>query len=333
MVHLHITVYIALTIIQIIIVYEYYRKFYNEQKLATLFSFLHSSIENNDLNEILRGFESVLKGLCTFNSWELYRLLYNNTLYDYRNKVNLLPKEMQCIKRFIDLKNIDVKFFVGSSCCEKKCKNVMLVSSDDEKSWILSLFDYRTNINLYDRKNHEMFLLILLSSVATLIEKIELREEIINQSKLEPLTNLLHKKAFYEKFQDELYGIKSRNRRSVLYFIDINDFKLINDINGHLFGDKILCEVARVLKENVRPYDIIGRFGGDEFVIFCPSFEGDPEMFSRRIQEVLCSNLNIYVSIGWAVFPEDGLSFEELIKIADSRMYNHKRLLKNTKML
>jgi diguanylate cyclase (GGDEF)-like protein len=119
-----------------------------------------------------------------------------------------------------------------------------------------------------------------------------------------------------------------------LLVMDLDHFKEINDHHGHHVGDRALCEVARVLRAAIRPYDICVRYAGDEFIVVlsgCSADEADSKRLElqRAIDEVYFEarpgkKLHLGISVGSAVFPQDGESYETLLATADSRMYQDK---------
>jgi diguanylate cyclase (GGDEF)-like protein len=121
--------------------------------------------------------------------------------------------------------------------------------------------------------------------------------------------------------------------------MDLDDFKEINDSHGHHVGDRALCEVARVLRAAIRPYDICVRYAGDEFIVVlsgCSAEEAEQKRqeLQQEIARLLFEArpgrpLRLGLSIGTAVFPEDGDTYESLLAAADSRMYHDKAARKN----
>jgi diguanylate cyclase len=119
-----------------------------------------------------------------------------------------------------------------------------------------------------------------------------------------------------------------------LLFIDLDHFKSINDHHGHGAGDKVLIAVATRLKESVRITDVVARYGGDEFVVLLKGVTDADDVIAtedkiRRIVEepvqLEHGTACVGVSIGWAMFPEDGEDVDALLKIADQRMFDTKK--------
>ncbi|RZI41952.1 sensor domain-containing diguanylate cyclase [Herbaspirillum sp. HC18] len=125
--------------------------------------------------------------------------------------------------------------------------------------------------------------------------------------------------------------------RFALLFIDLDHFKKINDQYGHGAGDKMLAAVAGRLKDSVRVTDVVARYGGDEFVVLLKGITAVDDIIAaeEKIRHVVEEPVQldhgaarVGVSIGWALFPEDGEDVEALLKIADKRMFDTKRIRK-----
>lgn len=122
-----------------------------------------------------------------------------------------------------------------------------------------------------------------------------------------------------------------------LLFIDLDHFKKINDQYGHGAGDRVLMTVAQRLKESVRITDVVARYGGDEFVVLLKGVTAVDDVIAmeEKIRDVVEEPVHIEhgiarvgVSIGWAMFPEDGEDVDALLKIADKRMFDTKKIRK-----
>jgi len=155
----------------------------------------------------------------------------------------------------------------------------------------------------------------------------------------DPLTGVYNREITIKKIDKYINGNKNGNH--ALLFIDFDDFKKVNDNYGHLLGDKVLTYVIGKIKSAFTEGEIIGRIGGDEFVIFIGNVESDDEIVRKvnTIINVLNTTYNdgqhtisISGSIGIALYPEDGLHYEQLIQSADKALYFVKNKGKNSFM-
>lgn len=154
-------------------------------------------------------------------------------------------------------------------------------------------------------------------------------------SEKDELTNLYNRRFVHMIAPNLLALARRKNKKISIYFVDVDNFKPINDAYGHDIGDKILRDIAAVILKVTRENDVVARWGGDEILIISPLLKAkNTELLIQRIEEKLneVSKLNgvtVSVSIGTAIFPDDGLSFSELIKEADRKMYSYKSIKKN----
>ncbi|PLV56212.1 sensor domain-containing diguanylate cyclase [Thermotoga sp. SG1] len=162
--------------------------------------------------------------------------------------------------------------------------------------------------------------------------KLKGEERILWLAEHDPLTGVYNREAFESRLAYLMNLSKRYNRKLSFIFIDLDDFKRINDSRGHLVGDRVLKEFARTLSTLLRKSDIIGRLGGDEFGIVLPEtdFNGAETMIRRikdRFKEPVVVGEDQFLvkfSYGISVFPDDGENIEELMKVADERMYINK---------
>lgn len=155
------------------------------------------------------------------------------------------------------------------------------------------------------------------------------------RSLLDPLTKLYTRYYFIDKFS-QLFEISKRfkNRLSVV-MCDLDHFKKINDKYGHVIGDKVLKKISKILKENVRVDDIVGRYGGEEFIIFLPYTDSKKakniaERLRKEIEKIDEFPFKITMSFGVANYPEVIVETpEELIGYADDALYKAKDLGRN----
>lgn len=159
----------------------------------------------------------------------------------------------------------------------------------------------------------------------------------------DPLTGLRTRQYALEKLDYLLQQADKNNSKLVLMFIDLDNFKYINDIYGHNFGDDTLCLIAKGLQECARSDDIIARVGGDEFIMILPNIKNvnDSQIIANKIGRAMNSLLpkheeegdndkKLTLSIGLAVYPDDAINATSLLKNADSAMYKVKRNGKNS---
>ena len=147
------------------------------------------------------------------------------------------------------------------------------------------------------------------------------------------LTSLYNRRGFFTLADQQMKVAQRIKSRMMLFFIDIDDMKWINDTFGHREGDRALINSAAVLNETFRESDIIGRIGGDEFAIFAfDTTEMTPELIKSRLQNQLDIHnaqsclYKLSLSIGISYYdPADPISIDELMSKADLLMYEHKR--------
>jgi diguanylate cyclase (GGDEF)-like protein len=194
----------------------------------------------------------------------------------------------------------------------------------------------------------------------TMAEKIaESKQEIVAQTEkikqlayYDQLTKLPSRSAFLDKLKQELARAKRNNEKLSVLYLDLDDFKMVNDSFGHDMGDFLLEEVAARMMRNSRLTDTLGRMGGDEFALILPNlnFYTDSSNIGQRIiDEISCpvslgnriidelsqpfaiknNILTISCSIGIAVYPENGITADEILNSADTAMYSAKKEGKN----
>lgn len=164
-------------------------------------------------------------------------------------------------------------------------------------------------------------------------KRLELEQALI-LAQTDPLTKLLNVQAISEKIEASL---AKENQIFALYFIDLDDFKSINDNYGHPSGDNVLRNIASALRTIQGRDDRIGRIGGDEFVYFAPVSDknhaaGIAQRICYAIQSVKIScntRRRVTGSVGIALAPEDGRDYETLVRKADYSLYQAKKSGKN----
>jgi len=159
-----------------------------------------------------------------------------------------------------------------------------------------------------------------------------LQEKLKHMAGHDLLTGLPNRSLFLEHLAQTIKEAKRNKTMFAVVFIDLDDFKEINDTYGHEAGDAVLKKLARMLTKVTRANDIVARLGGDEFVgIFDVSNDEDIEIIQKKIfnnvlSEIHCSTyqLTVYVSLGVSIYPRDGTNVDTLLRKADQAMYQQK---------
>lgn len=149
------------------------------------------------------------------------------------------------------------------------------------------------------------------------------------------LTGAYNRRAFMEKLKQEMNRSHRDRMPMSLILLDVDKFKEINDSKGHLAGDTVLKAVAKSLSENLRSYDILGRYGGDEFILCLPNTAGsESRLIAERLRnaveqaEIIFGNEKINVTASFGVithYHTSQESLEELISKVDYNLYEAKR--------
>ncbi len=183
-------------------------------------------------------------------------------------------------------------------------------------------------------KDEVYFLVSVANILGTAIERHRMQAALRSLSLTDELTGLCNRRGFMALAEQHLKLARRMNRRVEVVFADLDGLKQINDTFGHQAGDEALAKTAGILKETFRHSDIIGRIGGDEFVVLAME---DSSSSTRRIITRLKKNLKNYsaqsiapyklsFSVGVAHFDaSEGTSIEEMIAQADKALYKHRR--------
>lgn len=165
-----------------------------------------------------------------------------------------------------------------------------------------------------------------------------IEENLTQMAYYDSLTTLPNRRLFQDRYYQSLLAAKRYQRKMALLYLDLDDFKLINDHYGHAVGDDLLKMVAARLSHCVRDPDTVCRLGGDEFVILLQQFEQKEDIVkvSERVLDAISSrfviqhhDIFITCSMGASYYPHDGSDGNELLDMADAAMYQAKRSGKN----
>ena len=161
----------------------------------------------------------------------------------------------------------------------------------------------------------------------------EMTKQLLVLATTDALTNTFNRRHFTEQAIIKQQQCKREQKSYALLMLDLDHFKSINDNYGHACGDKVLIEIASALKSELRPYDILGRIGGEEFAILLPSTNKSSALsIAQRIRESIenlrikykQNTLRVTTSIGVAVDLDTDKNLDELFLEADKRLYKAK---------
>ena len=149
-------------------------------------------------------------------------------------------------------------------------------------------------------------------------------------SQQDALTGLGNRRLLQDRLNYEISRHRRHSRRFTVLALDLDGFKQVNDRFGHAAGDEILREVARALEKAVRDQDTVVRMGGDEFCVLAPEIGWeDAERLAERLEQAVASAVGgldmLGVSVGFAVFPDEGWTAEHLLTRADEAGIAQKR--------
>lgn len=187
---------------------------------------------------------------------------------------------------------------------------------------------------------------VLLAKIKSLIRLKELQDELKKTNKLleslattDGLTGIYNHRYFYEKLNEEFERAKRYNSQLSLIMFDFDFFKKINDRYGHVVGDSVLVEMAKIVTSNIRKHDIFARYGGEEFVLLLPHTNAvgavlEAERIRMAIESHHFENIekrgDVTISMGIVTFPSKYISQpEDMVKLADAALYEAKRLGRN----
>jgi diguanylate cyclase (GGDEF)-like protein len=195
---------------------------------------------------------------------------------------------------------------------------------------IYAAFDARAK-----KRNDQSKALTAAAELATLaIETSRLHTDLVHRSEFDMLTEIQNRFAFERRLDELIAETQISGGMFALIYIDLNDFKLVNDRYGHQAGDLYLQMVAERMKHQLRPRDTLARLGGDEFGVLVPVVQtrSDAEDIVRRLERCFEEPFAVKsfvvrgsASAGVAIYPTDGTTNDAIMSVADTAMYERKR--------
>lgn len=179
----------------------------------------------------------------------------------------------------------------------------------------------------------EFWFLIIMSLLFSALKRQLDNEKAL--ARLDPLTGAINRRFFFDLAAQEIYRARRYGHSLTIAYIDLDNFKEVNDIQGHATGDKLLIAVVNTINAAIRSSDILARFGGDEFVILLPETAGEPaqttlhKVHHQLQQRMAAGSWPVTFSIGAVSHLKPPQSVEEAVRSADTLMYEVKRSGKN----
>lgn len=309
-----------------------------------IMSNIATTLENRRLVKRAKSLEHHLneaQSIAKIGSWH----------YDYGSDRALLSQEMNNILGIKSNKNFSLSDFITFVADEDrtKVKDMLRFIQKEKRDFELkcSMVDVNGDKFITYHKIHVSLdengrVTALLGTIQDITAMHNVQKKIEHQAHFDSLTNLPNRLLFQERLTHQLSKQKRYANTLALMFLDLDNFKAVNDTLGHNIGDKLLVEVARRLKGIVRESDTVARIGGDEFVYIIESAPGATtsthhiENIATKIIEHISEpfiidshELYIGVSIGIAIAPNDADKYEKLMQCADTAMYKAKESGKN----
>ncbi|MDX1695496.1 MAG: ABC transporter substrate-binding protein [Ketobacteraceae bacterium] len=192
-----------------------------------------------------------------------------------------------------------------------------------------------TNAPFQDRHNQTRFIVCIARDITA---RRRLEQELEKAAHYDNLTGLANRRLILELLKNAMATARRMDKKLAVLFLDLDDFKPVNDAYGHQLGDEVLITLARRLHGIVRESDFAGRLAGDEFLVILQDVHSreDAEKVARKIQDAVsepcqfdAAIIHISVSIGIALYPDDGETLDGLVMASDKAMYESKEDRKN----
>lgn len=251
---------------------------------------------------------------------------YNHLLEKVIEKA-VYSRHRQEVLSTLGLENLLASYYSGKK--DVSCDYLRLDASGDTV-WVRCT----VYLTLSATNNH----IIAIIYIKDINEQKKHELELQKKADRDPLTGLLNRNASLVQIENALFETAKNDEISVMFMIDIDNFKQVNDTYGHIAGDTVLREMAKKLSTFFRKEDILGRIGGDEFIVFLSNIPGKSTALEKATQ--ICHSMNnvyflnsrqctVSCSVGIAFAPFHGNSFDTLYEKADTALYHSKNQGKN----
>lgn len=190
--------------------------------------------------------------------------------------------------------------------------------------------------NFFDR--HKVHFLSALTDLLSMTyENFILYKQLDEKSKNDPMLNILTRVEFMDRLNKNIK--RSPKKEFAIVMSDIDQFRLINESHGHIFGDNALIQTTNAIKNSLSENDMIARYGGEEFILYIDSFDNTKDLLVKieKIRKTIEKNTielnesksSVTMSFGVAIYPYDGKNIDQLLRYADNMLYKAKDEGKN----
>ena len=318
------------------------------REVFTLYEMARDFGSSLNLEETLSLFTKKVADFVPFDTCLVYLMDDSNEFataayVEGKNRVTLLGKRVKvgegatgyALKKCKPVENVDPSLdfgFTHSEICEEYVAMACLPLLADEKV-IGAISLYSAELAVYEEE-HLRLLETISRIAADAISKSVRHAETESHALTDPMTGLPNARNLQLQFEKEAARAKRSGHNLQLLVLDLDGFKAVNDTFGHKAGDAMLKEIGGVIQNELRDYDFLARYGGDEFVAIVPETDSsDVIELCRRIETAVSefrlpvgddSVAVVGISVGSSSFPNHGESFDQLIVAADKAMYRAK---------
>ncbi|MBU3939764.1 EAL domain-containing protein [bacterium] len=280
-----------------------------------------------------------LSELIEHSSNEIYIVCFESLKYLYVNK-GACKALGYTAGEFLSMNIYDVNPYLTKSKVQRLknelLQNDYILNRTEHKRKDGSLYHAQSYIHKLKYNGADAYVIFDIDITQTIEAERKLQEQsqqLQHQAQHDTLTDLPNRTLFKDRLSQAIISSKRNEKTFALLFIDLDQFKKINDSLGHHIGDEVLIEASKRLKENLREEDTLARLGGDEFTIILKDIKNiqDVSNISQKIVQAIKEPMKIhghtlYVSssIGISLYPQDSLNAHDLIKYADTAMYKAK---------
>jgi diguanylate cyclase (GGDEF)-like protein/PAS domain S-box-containing protein len=218
----------------------------------------------------------------------------------------------------------------------KSCSSILILSRQRDASGAFSL--YRRD-NQYPAASTIELMKLASDLISVAVEHRQLTDQLTFQARHDSLTGLPNRAMFADRLEQALANSSRSGKPGAVITVDVDRFKHVNDTYGHQAGDEMLCQVARRLGRRLRKSDTLARMGGDEFALILSELAktADADLVAKILIQEFATPIDlrgheffVSVSMGSAVFPQDGSDASALLKCADFALYRAKNDGRNT---